>query len=245
MKMNQLLMAGAILLSSGSLMSMSLVAHAADNSVNTTGDVNFVEDTTPVDPLDPLNPVDPVVPVNPVTPTPGPLSLDYASSFHFGEQKISAKDETYYAVLDKVEGAEDGSTIDKPNWVQVSDKRGTNTGWKLQVQQNSQFTTGSGETAKELTGASLSISNTAVKTTPDNQATAPTSTDITLDPVSGSTQDVMVAQQDQGMGTWLDVFGDESTAAKSIALSVPGTTEKVKDASYTTELTWLLNDTPA
>lgn len=253
MKLNKVLMTGALLLSGGALMNVSTIAHAAENSVNTAGDVNFVEDTTTVDPLDPIT-LDPTVPVDPVTPTPGPLSLDYASSFHFGEQKISAKDEVYYAEADKVQGAEEGSTVDKPNWVQVTDKRGTNAGWKLQVQQNSQFTTtdtsGGGEPepgtreAKELKGAQLAITNTTVKTPSDNQSPAPTATPITLDP-SGAAQDVMVSQQDQGMGTWLDVFGDDSTAASSISLSVPGTSEKVKDATYTTELTWLLNDTPA
>ncbi|MGY3713876.1 WxL domain-containing protein [Lactococcus petauri] len=250
MKMNHLLMAGALLLSSSSMLNFASVVHADDNSVNTTGDVSFVEDTDPTDPLDPTDPTDPVDPLDPIEPTDGPLSLDYASSFHFGEQKISAKDETYYAAFDKIKGAEEGQTIDKPNWVQVSDKRGTNAGWKLQVQQGTQFTTGQGESAKELKGAEIKITNPIVKTTPDNQATAPTAnSEITLIPgadgAAGAAQDVMTAQQDQGMGTWLDGFGNESNGDKSISLSVPGVSEKVKDGKYTTDLTWVLTDTPA
>lgn len=252
MKMNQLLMAGVVLMSSATMMNLTSVVHAADNSVNTTGDVTFKEDTDPVNPVDPVDPDNPVDPVNPVNPTNGPLSLDYASSFHFGEQKISAKDETYYAAFDKIKGSEDGQTVDKPNWVQVTDKRGTNAGWKLQVQQGLQLTTGKDENAKELKGAVISLSNPNVKTTSDNKAAAPTANGtITLVPgtkgedgvVPGAAQDVMTAASDQGMGTWVDAFGDETTGNQSIALSVPGASEKVKDGKYTTELTWLLSDT--
>lgn len=253
MKMNQLLMAGVVLMSSASMMNLASVVHAADNSVNTTGDVTFKEDTDPVNPVDPVDPDNPVDPVNPVNPTNGPLSLDYASSFHFGEQKISAKDETYYAAFDKVKGTEEGATVDKPNWVQVTDKRGTNAGWKLQVQQGLQLTTGVDDNAKELKGAQISLSNATVKTTTDNKASAPTvSSSITLVPGTkaedgtgqlGAAQDVMTAAENQGMGTWVDGFGDESNGNQSIALAVPGASEKVKDGKYTTELTWLLSDT--
>lgn len=252
MKMNQLLMAGVVLMSSATMMNLTSVVHAADNSVNTTGDVTFKEDTDPVDPLDPTDPEKPVDPLDPLDPTNGPLSLDYASSFHFGEQKISAKDETYYAAFDKVKGSEDGQTVDKPNWVQVTDKRGTNAGWKLQVQQGLQLTTGKEANVKELKGAIISLANPNVKTTPDNKAAAPTANStITLVPgtqsedgvVPGAAQDVMSAQKDQGMGTWVDGFGDETTGNQSITLSVPGASEKVKDGKYTTELTWLLSDT--
>lgn len=57
----------------------------------------------PLDPLlpDPLKPVVPVDPANPAGPmegTGGSLSFDFASSFQFGSQAISTKDETYYAL---------------------------------------------------------------------------------------------------------------------------------------------------
>lgn len=252
MKINQLLMTGLVLMSSGSLMNLSSVAYAADSSVNTTSDVTFKEDTDPVDPVDPVDPDNPVDPVDPVNPTKGPLSIDYASSFHFGEQKISAKDETYYAVFDKVKGTA-GTTVDKPNWVQVTDKRGTNAGWKLQVQQGLQLTTGADATAKELKGAQITLTNATLKTTSDNKATSPAvSSKITLAPGTkaddgtvqpGAAQDVMTATTNQGMGTWIDSFGDDSTGNQSISLNVPGASEKVKDGKYTTELTWLLSDT--
>ena len=251
MKMNHLLMAGVILASGLSVASVSSEGvSAATNSVNTTGDVTFKEDTTPVGPVDPTNPDKPVDPTNPVTPTNGPLSIDYASSFNFGEQKISAKDETYYASFDTPKETAEGEAVNKPNWVQVTDKRGTNAGWKLQVQQGAQFSTTQNGTSKELKGAQIKIKNGTVATTTDNKATAPTaSTEVTLIPgtssQAGAAQDVMTAQSNQGMGTWVDAFGSSTTGDKSISLSIPGVSEKVKDAKYTTQLTWLLNDTPA
>lgn len=258
MKMNHLLMAGVILASGLSVASLSSEGvSAATNSVNTTGDVTFKEDTTPVGPVDPTDPNKPTDPINPVTPTNGPLSIDYASSFNFGEQKISTKDETYYASFDKVKEhtANTSLTRTRPNWVQVTDKRGTNAGWKLQVQQGAQFSTKvssstNGGSLKELKGAQIKIKNGTVATTTDNKATAPTaSTEITLIPgtltQAGAAQDVMTAQSNQGMGTWVDAFGSSTTGDKSISLSIPGVSEKVKDAKYTTQLTWLLNDTPA
>ncbi|PEF14824.1 cell surface protein, partial [Bacillus cereus] len=104
--------------------------------------------------------------------------------------------------------------------------------------------------SKELKGAQIKIKNGTVATTTDNKATAPTaSTEITLIPgtssQAGAAQDVMTAQSNQGMGTWVDAFGSSTTGDKSISLSIPGISEKVKDAKYTTQLTWLLNDTPA
>lgn len=244
MKMNHLFMTGVILLSSGALTSLGSVVHAddTDNSVKTTGDVRFIEDTNPTDPIDPTDPTDPVDPTDPITPTEGPLSIDYASSFHFDEHKISAKDEIYTAAFDTVKGANGVET--RPNWIQVTDKRGTNAGWKLQVTQVNQFTTGEGDAAKELKGAELTLKNAASKSTPDNKAGQPTTPDK-IDLVVGGAFDVMTAAKDQGMGTWLDVFGDETTGDKSIELMVPGAAEKVKDATYKTDLTWTLTDTPA
>ena len=92
--------------------------------------VNFVPNqdvTPPVDPInpDPENPVTPIDPTNPNGPNPGtagPLSIDYASSLHFGENKISTKNEVYYAKAQAFTGGSEG-----PNYVQVTDNRGTET----------------------------------------------------------------------------------------------------------------------
>ncbi|WP_163654573.1 WxL domain-containing protein [Listeria sp. PSOL-1] len=222
----------------------------------TKGDITFKQDDSkvdPVDPDDPDNPVDPIDPDHPDGPD-GPLSINYISNFHFGEQIISAKSETYYAELDELK-LKDGSVVKRPNYIQVTDKRGTNGGWRLQVQQGNQFsaTTSNGE--KELKGAQLTLSNPYVVTNSDNNSEAPTAADkIVLVPgskgsdgevIPGAAQDVLVAQKEQGMGTWVEKFGNGAAAEKSISLSVPVSAEKAKDATYTTEMTWILLDTPA
>lgn len=247
MKLSKIAVTG--MLAVGILVSSQLNPYAAEvGSVKTKGDVTFKQDDRKVNPLDPENPdgENPIVPLDPekIEGTPGPLSIDYISHFHFGEQLISAKDETYYAKLDKVQLA-DGSEVERPNFLQVTDKRGTNAGWKLQVQQGAQFSTDVAGKAKELRGATIKITDPIVKTTADNKAGAPKANpSITLVP-EGAAQDVLTAQQDQGMASWIETFGGNGTEAKSVSLSVPGTSEKVKDATYTTELTWTLSDTPA
>ena len=240
MTLTQIFAAGIVLVSTTAL---TTTTYAATNSANTTGNVSFKVDTTAVNPVDPTNPDVQLTPTNPIKPTSGPLSIDYASNFNFEEQKISAKDQIYYATFDKVKDAQ-GKDTTKPNWVQVTDKRGSNAGWKLQVKQNGQFATSQNNVSKELRGAKMIIKNGAPATTSDNQAETPTSNaNIELTP--DVAQDVMTANKDQGMGTWVSSFGNAETGGKSISLSVPGKSEKIKDAKYTTEITWVLNDTPA
>ena len=242
MKLTQRFVAGIILVSGVSATSLAMTTYAETNSVTTAGDVSFKVDPTPVAPVDPTDPDTPVAPTNTITPTPGPLSIDYASTLKFGEQKISAKDQIYYATFDTVKVAGD-KTVTKPNWVQVTDKRGSNAGWKLQIKQNAQFSTSQNGVSKELKGAQITIQNEELRTTSDNQAPAPASNpNIKLTP--GVAQDVMTAGEEKGMGTWVSSFGNAETGDKSISLSVPGVSEKIKDAKYTTELTWLLSDTP-
>lgn len=51
--------------------------------------------------------------------TAGPLSIDFASSFQFGNQKITSETMDYYAKLQEFT-----SSLAGPNYVQVTDKRG-------------------------------------------------------------------------------------------------------------------------
>ena len=135
MKKITILLTG-LLLSSAVLGGLS--ANAATQPSN--GVVNFETDNTPTPPVDPVDP-DPNKPVDPVDPTdpngpepgtPGPLSIDYASSFDFGTQKISTQTHTYNAALQKYKN---GTPADGPNYVQVTDKTGLYTGWDLTVKQ--------------------------------------------------------------------------------------------------------------
>lgn len=204
--------------------------------------VKFIPDDSTTPPVDPINPVDPVSPVDPTNPdgpnpgTNGPLSIDFASSFYFGENKITSKDKVYNATPQELS---DGST--RPNYAQVTDNRGGAKGWKLQVKQNGQFKTTAGE---ELTGAMMSFKNgqSASESTSPVPSVVKDSFDLTTDG-TGAVEDIMAATAGEGAGTWVYRFGDDVTKSESVTLSVPGKTTKMADA-YSTSLTWTLTDVP-
>lgn len=199
--------------------------------------------TGPVDPEnpDPNKPVDPVDPTNPDgkpnVGTTGPLSLDFASSLDFGENVISTKDETYFAAAQKLSDGQE-----KPNYVQVTDNRGTEAGWTLSVKQNGQFVDSKGN---ELTGAKITFTNGAVNTASKSAKPSEVipSFDLTVDG-TGAVQNVVEAKAGEGAGTYVYKFGDDATKAESIKLEVPGATTKYAD-EYKTTLTWTLSDVPA
>lgn len=221
------------------------VEAATAAQMNSTSDITFSQDTTVTQPINPLVPSQNVT-ANPndthAPGTAGPLSIDYVSNFHFGTQKIQALNATYYANLDQVE---DSTTalISVPNYVQVTDKRGLNTGWKLSVKQGSQFSTG-GATPSVLTGAVLSfVSPTANSTA--SPTLAPIGTPVILDPTGAATSVVATGAALTGMGTWAMSFGNNNTTgAQGIKLTVPMTTTKVTGTAYSTTLTWSLADSP-
>lgn len=210
----------------------------------TNGTVNFVPGEDPTDPTDPTDPGNPIDPVDPPTPVGGSLSIDYASRFKFGAQKISSTDETYYAALDKFKDA-DGKEFEDNNYVQVTDKRGTLAGWNLSVKQEGQFATAEKE---ELTGAQIKIAKASlIAAINDNSLDAykPSTVvnSITLTP--NQEAPAINAEAGKGAGTWVYRFGDDNEAGKTaIELSVPGKTVKLAK-EYTTKLNWQLANVPS
>lgn len=229
--------------------------------------INFIpnnEPTLPVDPEEPggggVTPIDPIDPTAPIEPgTAGPLSIDFASSLNFGTQKISSTNETYYAYSQQVTN-EQGVTSNKPNYVQVTDNRGTAAGWTLSVKQVGDLTTTDNVKNKTLPGAAITLDGmTATSTTTDTLK--PTVTDsVTL--VPNSAEVVTTAPVNGGEGTWVTRFGSsqtlfDDTAAlsddgtttetinknKNVSLVVPGAIAK-SAANYQAVLTWSLSDVP-
>lgn len=192
--------------------------------------------TPPVDPEnpDPTNPVDPIDPPNPGTG--GALSIDYGSKFKFGSQKISTADKTYYAAPDEMK---DGTK--KPTYVQVTDKRGTLAGWKLNVSQPEQFKTAAGD---ELVGAELRFTKGDVASSVDEKY-KPTSTSSDLIMTPGQNNHLAVnAKAGTGVGTWVYRFGSTVDENKdAVQLFVPGESVKLAQA-YSTKLVWSLENTP-
>ena len=76
----------------------------------------------------------------------------------------------------------DGSGPDltnpKPNYVQISDKRGTNAGWALTVKQETQLTATKETLNKVLDGSEIKLSQN--KAVSNSKAVTPTAHEVTL-----------------------------------------------------------------
>ncbi|MFP8918500.1 WxL domain-containing protein [Enterococcus innesii] len=208
----------------------------------TTLIVSELGSVSPVDPMDPEIDVDPEN--KPELPeNQGALSVDFVSQFNFGSQAISAHDQIYYAQPQRLLN-EDGTVNEneeRPNYVQVSDRRSENerNGWQLAVTQKEQFQT---DTANELAGAQLQLMNQQLVTVqggkePSLQATNP------LKLVPGNKRTLVRAEGNEGTGTWIYRFGNAATAGESVALHVPKGANP-EATKYSTTLVWELSAIP-
>ncbi|GAX48037.1 WxL domain-containing protein [Pseudolactococcus reticulitermitis] len=257
------------LLKSASVLTACLIAapifSSSANALSVGGDttsngyVNFEEgNNAQITPVDPLAPTIPVGPTNPdgTTPLPGTggaLSIDFASSLSFGKQQISSNDATYYAHAQWISKDKDGNSVDitRPNYVQVSDTRGTWGGWTLTVAEADQFKNAAGD---ELAGAELAFDNGYT----DGTTTATPGFVKTGNFVIGTAEvKLLGAGVNEGMGTWVYGLGgnadyvenggahlgnDDVSTASPITLKVVAGTNKA--TAYTTELQWKLTNTP-
>lgn len=229
-------------------------AHAEDATMGSDSSVKFAPSSGVVKPIDPIVPgnPDPEEPEPPKPGTEGPLSIDYASDFKFGSQQITTKDMTYKALPQTYKN----STKLTPNFVQITDTRGTNAGWTLNVKQNGQFNNQTTQN-KELTGAVLKFA--AGEKVTDGSGVVPSTYVATLDP-SGAYSKVMTAKVNEGTGTWVSLFGGKNGLVEEdvvnaagntvkekrdsgVTLSIPGTTQ-TDAVEYATTLTWQLTNTP-
>lgn len=225
-----------------------------ERALKSDSNVNFIPSTGTTDPIDPTNPTNPN-PEKPVPPkggTDGPLSIDFASDFEFGTQEITTEDMVYKA---KPQAYEDSEKI-TPNFVQITDKRGSNAGWSLNLKQDYQFKNDSTQN-KEIEGAELRFSAGELVT--NGKGVKPTTHEAKLDAVNGSYSKIMTAKPTEGSGTWLSSFGgqelvDEEVTNENgevvtekrdagVTLSIPGNTQ-TDAVEYETTLTWQLTNEP-
>ena len=198
------------------------------DTAKSKAEVNLIKDPNadkePTKPILPGDKVDPDIDgskLNPGTGHFGPMTIDYVSNLSFGEQKVSAKEETYNL----------GPINNGDVYTQVSDNRATGEGWTLNVKLEDEFKDG----ANVLKGAELSYPKGTVASVAGSQATAPSvSNDVK---VNTKDQIVMAAKTGEGVGTWTDKF-----AKDQVTLKVPGGNIA---GNYSAMIVWTLTDTPA
>ncbi len=239
-----------------------------DANYNVKGEIVFEKNDESVKPIDPENPKEDMTPLNPdgseaTSSAGGLLSVDYASSFGFGKQSIENKNMLYGAQPQQFKASDSL----RGNYVQVSDRRGTNAGWVLSIVQNDQF-----KTAKNnvLTGAKLYLGNGALNSpnmteegfkpelAPVNfvKDLSLASEKVTggLELIPGQTSIIMSADKGKGTGTWtlsygqtkdknIGVMGANEPAKASVLLSIPSSSNPVS-SSYESTLTYRLSMVP-
>lgn len=116
----------------------------------------------------------------------------------------------------------------------MTDKRGNGEGWVLTASATD-FKDGD----NVLKGAEMSFKNGQVRTQADNQSTAPTASDVTL---NSSAQPVFQAGANAGMGTWVDVYEGTAGANENVTLHVPAGNLA---GAYDSSITWTLETSPS
>ncbi|WP_088013282.1 WxL domain-containing protein [Gottfriedia acidiceleris] len=183
----------------------------------TYGHVNIVPGDGTTGPVDPVLPSEP----NGETGNTGALTIDYVTPLEFGSHQVQGSTIIVNA------------TSKNPN-VQVTDVRATGAGWTLQVtaspfvEQN--------DSSKKLVGATLSFPAGETLSTAGNISEAPTMRAITLNTEQSSSDILMSAQANQGMGTWVDKLDPTQ-----IKLSIPSGNF---EGDYVSTLNWTLLDAP-
>ncbi|MDR2832549.1 MAG: WxL domain-containing protein [Streptococcaceae bacterium] len=228
----------------------------ANGTVTTNGTISFTTPTTttPVTPVNPTNPTTPIDPTNPtapivITPDPGtgmsgPLSLDAVTNFDFGTDVVQAQAKTYYA---KGVSATQGTvTTNIPNYVQVTDVRGTLVGWNVTAAVTKEFTGSS--TGSTLNGAVMTLSKAQITTS----ATTGNGADKALGgntsvALGAAAQNIFGASAGKGAATNDLLFGtatsNNTDTASGVSLYVPGGAAQAD--SYSADITWTLSNTPA
>lgn len=195
-----------------------------------------------IDPRDPLNPDVDVDPDNrPTLPeNQGLISIDFISQFDFGHVPIRSSQAYYPALPQKLRNAEDDPAGgERPNYVQISDRREESTGWTLSARMDEAGFVS--EEGHQLRGVQLLLNNIRMATTGSNTSTAPTYWESRE--LNTGRQILAKAEEGQGSGTWIQRFGDGETMDQSVMLEVP-VNATPQATSYTGIIHWELSFVP-
>ncbi|MDT2848873.1 WxL domain-containing protein [Vagococcus carniphilus] len=237
-------------------------AKELSGNANITYEISDFE-TPPVDPEHPEIKVDPG---NEYTKTNGLLRFDFIPRLHFGAQEISSKDKNYQvnAQLFKDE------TAARPNYIQITDNRGSMAGWEVSVRQETPFENKEAKN-KILKGSVLSFDKQWVNSVAPKEMQPTVMKDAIKIEEIVATYPIAKAEKGKGLGTWVipfgstgEVKGQEKTLTpllnadgkpvtdasfnnkpiyknSGIQLFVPGAIQK-DPVKYKTVLTWTLSE---
>jgi len=175
----------------------------------------------PVDPNEPSKPYpgDPVDPGNAGTDSKGDLTIDFVSNLKF-----------------KVDSAQTGPVRAKAEnqlaMVQISDRRATGAGWTLQVRPTAPTS------PKNALRTTIDLGTVKIKPVTANVSAPPRLVNRVLR--ADQLNNVLVADKQAGIGTWLLVLNQASEAT---ALTIHNPTLSTGD--YVGTMTWSLNNAPS
>ena len=220
MKLKTMTMLG--LMGSGMLLGASTVLAAPQDVVTGSEDgkggtshgyINLTPGDSDTGKTDPTDPTDP----SGETGNEGILTIDHVVPLLFSSHKLEGKEQIYTSV------------VDRPN-VQVTDKRGEEAGWNVQVSQTA-FVDQTDAT-KTLKGAKLVLPVGTLKDV-GNVSLAP---ELYAVEVNDAPATFMNAKTGSGAGTWTNFFDKDE-----IKLTVPAGNKK---GEYMSTVTWTLMDAP-
>jgi len=257
---------GLTLLSVGLLVTGGSLTQAATVGPTTSNaKITFrakITATPPVSPNDGKTPITPTTPGVPNTSNPvlsgDGLTLDFVPALNFGTHYVDASSAHTWSAW----AADDGTGKAIPQFMQVSDNRGTPSGplgWSVALTQTAQF---AGATAGNLTNAVLTFNadgTNNVVSASANKATSATNTALNA-LVPGTAITIFQADAGTGTGTNLLNFGAKdgsSLVSDPEALDTANTTGKVdpnitlnvpagaaKADTYSATLNWNLYSAP-
>lgn len=180
-----------------------------------------VEPIGDVDPKDPLDPDQPILPENPplIPENRGFISIDFVSQFDFGTVPIRSSTSRYPARPQRISSVDDHESTERPNYIQVSDRRFLPNGWTLSARLSEEGFVSTDAFKHYLKGASVHLNNIEMVTSKENRSEAPDYFEaIELGPQN---QVIARANENQGTGTWIQRYGNEHTMQKSVELEIP------------------------
>lgn len=183
----------------------------------------------------------------------GTLRVDFVSNLKFDKQKITTGKGEYFAtptnVVLKNEDNTPGETVQRGNFVNITDKRASDSattaakGWVLNAEMTKGFTSSVETGESVLKGANITFTNPFVNSTQDEVNYPTAFSSVVLQ--QGETMKMASADAGKGWGSYSieygrpEVDGQAATMGESVKLTVPAETPLLTTA-YTAEITWTI-----